>query len=123
MLLALPFVLPRFMPHILSGALLAALLVAPNGPAFARDARGDVARGRVVAETQCGECHTVGYRGPWLRKGVASFPAIAGLPSTTALSLRVTLRTSHNRRRMPHLLLSPADTDDVIAYMLSLARK
>lgn len=43
---------------------------------------------------------------------------VAALPSTTALSLKVFLRTNHNN--MPNLHLSDAETDDLVAYILSL---
>jgi hypothetical protein len=49
---------------------------------------------------------------------VPAFPAVARMPSTTALSLRVFLQTPH--ARMPNLHLSRDETDDVIAYILSL---
>jgi mono/diheme cytochrome c family protein len=106
-----------------AAALLALGLVVASTPAGAQELRGSVGKGRIVARTQCGDCHAVGREGPWMWRGVPSFPAIAELPSTTALSLRVTLRTTHVRKRMPNLLLSRTDTDDVIAYILSLARK
>lgn len=99
------------------------LLMAMGETALAQGLRGNAAKGRGVAEAQCGECHGIGFEGFWMRSGVPSFPVIADLPSTTALSLRVILRTTHTRGRMPNLLLTRADTDDVIAYILSLAQK
>jgi hypothetical protein len=50
-----------------------------------------------------------------------SFIAIANMPSTTALSLKVFLRSNHNR--MPNFIMSNADTDDVINYILSLKQR
>jgi len=47
---------------------------------------------------------------------------IANRPSTAALSLKEFLRSPH-KGRMPNFLLSRADTDDVIAYILSLKQK
>ena len=99
------------------------LLMAMGETASAQGLRGTAAKGRGVAEAQCGECHGIGFEGFWMRTGVPSFPVIADLPSTTALSLRVVLQTTHTRGRMPNLLLTRADTDDVIAYILSLAQK
>ena len=55
------------------------------------------------------------------RKGGPDLTAIANLPSTTALSLRVFLQSSH--RTMPNLIIGRADTDDLIAYILSLKRR
>jgi hypothetical protein len=51
----------------------------------------------------------------------ADFAEIANLPSTTALSLRVFLRSSYNR--MPNFILQPRDADDIVAYILSLKRR
>ncbi len=99
------------------------LVMAMGETASAQGLRGNAAKGRGVAETQCGECHGIGFEGFWMRSGVPSFPVIADLPSTTALRLRAALQTTHTRTRMPNLLLTRADTDDVIAYILSLAQK
>lgn len=99
------------------------LLMAMGEAASAQGLRGNAAKGRGVAATQCGDCHGIGFEGFWMRSGVPSFPVIADLPSTTALSLRVVLQTTHTRTRMPNLLLTLEETDDVIAYILSLARK
>ena len=51
----------------------------------------------------------------------ADFAEVANLPSTTALSLKVFLQTSH--KEMPNFSLKPAEADDIIAYILSLKRK
>jgi cytochrome c len=51
----------------------------------------------------------------------ADFAEIAKLPSTTALSLKVFLQTSH--RNMPNFILQPDEAGDVVAYILSLKRK
>ena len=40
------------------------------------------------------------------------------MPSTTALSLKVFLRSNHNE--MPNLIIPDSETDDLIAYILSL---
>jgi hypothetical protein len=47
-----------------------------------------------------------------------AFSAVAAMPSTTARSLNVFLRTSHPT--MPNLMLTNTETEDVIAYILSL---
>ena len=51
----------------------------------------------------------------------AGFAEIAKVPSTTALSLKVFLRTSH--RNMPNFILQPDEADDIVAYIMSLKRK
>jgi hypothetical protein len=50
-----------------------------------------------------------------------SFQSIADLPSTTAISLHVFLRSNH--RSMPDLLFSSAESNDLIAYILSLKQQ
>jgi mono/diheme cytochrome c family protein len=73
---------------------------------------GNVSKGQRIVEGSCQACHRSGAsRAP-------SFAAIGRMPSTTALSLGVYMRTSHPT--MPNLVLSPAELDDVIAYVLSL---
>jgi mono/diheme cytochrome c family protein len=77
---------------------------------------GNPSSGRQVATTICGSCHQViGGKG---RDGSPSFVDIASMPSTTALFLKVFLRSNH--KEMPDLIISAADTDDLIAYILSL---
>ena len=96
----------------------AAAVAASTAIATAQDLRGNVASGRALAQRWCGNCHQVSAAAPPARAGVASFADIARLPSTTALSLRVFLRTSH--ADMPNVQLSEAQSDDLIAYVLSL---
>jgi hypothetical protein len=68
---------------------------------------------RQIAAKICGNCHEIS---PTMSPKTAvgpRFEDIANLPSTTALSLKVFLRSSH--KRMRNLILSGADSDDVIA--------
>ncbi|MBI3703625.1 MAG: cytochrome c [Rhizobiales bacterium] len=76
--------------------------------------------GRQVAIELCSSCHQVISGQPRSRQNVASFFAIANLPSTTALSLKVFLRSNH--KGMPNLIVSESDSDDLIDYILSLKR-
>ena len=67
-----------------------------------------------MAEATCLGCHgaqNASHKAP-------AFSAIAAMPSTTAQSLDVFLRTSHPT--MPNLMLSGTDRSDLIAYILSL---
>lgn len=100
---------------------LAILLVGLAAAGAAAQTIGDVAAGRELARTWCANCHVV-ERGqsisPQSGDAVATFPSIAAMPSTTALSLRVFLQTPHGR--MPDFALSRTETDDLIAYILSL---
>lgn len=81
-------------------------------PAEAQDQR-DAARGRALVAANCDTCHASVPAGR-----APSFASVAAMPSTTALALGVFLRTSHPS--MPNIVLSPAELDDVIAYILSL---
>jgi len=84
--------------------------------ALAQPLAGDPLTGRQTATAICAPCHqTDGRR----LDGIApTFLDVANMPSTTALSLKVFLRTSHNE--MPNLIISNSDTDDLIAYILDL---
>ncbi len=91
-------------------AALAAMLATP---ALAQDV-GNPVIGKRIADSQCAECHASGL----LPGRAPAFSAIARMPSTTATALTVYLRTSHPA--MPNIILTPAEQDDVIAYILSL---
>jgi mono/diheme cytochrome c family protein len=76
--------------------------------------------GRQVAIELCSSCHQVTEGQPRPRQNAASFFAIANLPSTTALSLKVFLRSNH--KGMPDLIVSESDSDELIDYILGLKR-
>ena len=97
--------------------LLIALAFAPQAMAQQRDP----APGRRIAERDCTLCHEVrpGETGPGAMASAPPFQLVARMPSTTELALRVFLRTSH--AGMPNILLSEAELDDIIAYIVSLA--
>jgi len=98
--------------------LLAALAaVTSAAAAMAQDKNGDAAAGARLAQRWCSSCHQPNGNAS-ATYPASSFVAIARLPSTTAMSLRVFLRTSHPS--MPNVQLTPADTDDLVAYILSL---
>jgi len=77
--------------------------------------------GRQVAIELCSSCHRVVDGQLLPRENIASFFAIANLPSTTALSLKVFLRSNH--KGMPNLIVSESDSDNLIDYILSLKRR
>jgi mono/diheme cytochrome c family protein len=96
------------------------ILTAGAAPASAQST-GDVARGAALARQWCASCHIVAQgEGRSASDAVPTFMAIAAMPSTTATSLRVFLQTPH--LRMPNFALSVGETDDAIAYILSLRR-
>jgi mono/diheme cytochrome c family protein len=77
------------------------------------------AAGRQLAEAQCAECHQVEGRAVTrLDQAAPAFADIADQISTTELSLRAFLRTPHPN--MPNFRLTREETDDVVAYILSL---
>jgi mono/diheme cytochrome c family protein len=83
--------------------------------ATAQSAEGNPLIGRQTATTLCVPCHQTGGT---RRDGPPSFVDVANMPSTTALSLKVFLRSNHNK--MPNLIIPDAETDDLIAYILDL---
>ena len=95
-------------------ASLCPILAQPSGS-------GSIPAGHQIAVTICGNCH----EDPTSSRKTTVGPKledIANLPSTTALSLKEFLGSRH-KKRMPNFILSRADTDDVVAYILSLKRK
>jgi cytochrome c len=100
-------------------AVLSAAL-AGGGAAVAQDL-GDPASGRRLAEAWCMECHAIG---PKTVEGVRpgpDFAAVANRPSTTPLSLNVFLRSNHDN--MPNFILTRAQADDIVAYILTLKER
>ena len=93
------------------------MLAAPT--ANAQDMFGDPDEGERVARETCVTCHSVDpgeiHR---VLSPVLSFQEIATDPSTTEMSLRVFLRSPH--LKMPNFILTERETDDVVAYILSL---
>jgi len=80
---------------------------------------GDPVAGRIFAESECSDCHDISREGDDYPLNTApSFLDVATQRSTTGLSLRVFLRSTH--RDMPDLILTEREQDDVIAYILSL---
>lgn len=97
----------------MSLALLAAPALAQSPPAPLAE------EGARIAQQWCANCHAIAHgRQPPTGDAASSFPAIARLASTTEMSLRVFLQTPH--ANMPDYRLSRAETDAVVAYLLSL---
>jgi mono/diheme cytochrome c family protein len=100
----------------MASGLLIAVLSALPASGHAQPLAGNPLIGRQTAITLCASCHKViGEKRPG---DPPSFLDIANMPSTTALSLKVFLRSSH--KEMPNLIISNSDTDDLIAHVLSL---
>ncbi len=81
----------------------------------------EAGNGQRLAEAWCRECHVIdGNSVQTGRNNAPSFRAIANLPSTTALSLKVFLRSSHPS--MPNFIIESSDTDEIVQYILGLKR-
>jgi len=81
-------------------------------------AKADAARGQVLAEQWCAQCHGVHLNEASANPKSPTFPAIAAEASITETSLRVFLRTPHST--MPNIMLKSDDRDDIVEYLLSL---
>ena len=104
------------MNRIMPACVIAAVTLVTQFPILAQPVERDgISSGRQIAAKICGNCHEISpTMSPKTEVG-PRFDDIANLPSTTALSLKVFLRSSH--KRMRNLILSGADSDDVIAYI------
>ncbi len=83
---------------------------------------GDAQAGAALAGQVCAECHAVRAgetKSP--HSQVPSFQTVANSPAITAMALRVWFQSEH--RSMPSLVLSEEDSDNLIAYILSLKRR
>jgi mono/diheme cytochrome c family protein len=107
------------MRSVLTLSLAVGVTLAALQPLQAQSSRGIVEAGRRLAIDWCSGCHSVAPKTVGIF--AADFAEVAKLPSTTALSLKVFLRSNH--RSMPNFILQPAEADNIIAYILSLKRK
>src|SRR5512139_2477057 len=82
-----------------------------------------MAQGARLAEEHCSNCHAVGAN-PHVKSPNSEAPPfalVAQMPSTTELSLKVFLRSSH--KNMPNFILSSEEIDSVTSYILGLKKK
>ena len=98
------------MRRSLSAAIIAVTLVTP---AFSQ--HGNLESGRRLADIWCGSCHQVGPEASL--RSTPSLPELARLSSTTELSLKVFLKSSHEN--MPNLMVSRAQIEGLVAYIMS----
>ncbi len=99
----------------------AALFVVLRRAGGATPVPDSASAGHRLAEAWCKTCHAIEENAAGASSPAPDFVAIANRPSTTELSLKVFLRTSHGN--MPNLVLTPEQTDDLVAYILRLRRK
>ncbi|HLX98425.1 MAG TPA: c-type cytochrome [Roseiarcus sp.] len=88
-----------------------ALFLVATLPSVLGQQSADPVAGERLAAANCTKCHGAHGAAP-------AFAKIAAMPSTTQTSLGVFLQTSH--ASMPNLILSAADRNNLIAYILSL---
>ena len=99
-------------------ALLVVALHRASGQTMPRDT-SPVARGQSLVQAWCLTCHGIGRQDG---SGInLDFTAIARMPSTTELSLRVFLQSNH--RNMPNIIVKGQDLDDIVAFIMSLKRE
>jgi hypothetical protein len=102
----------------------AAIAIVSGLPAVAQDSSGPdpVGSGRAFVMKTCSECHVVVPRQFMAPRDTAArdFVDIANDPNTTAMGLLVFLHTPH--ASMPNLVLTNQESNDVIAYIMSLRK-
>lgn len=117
--------MPRnYWPHVgaaLLIALAAMILIRLHDAGGAMPTTDSVAAGRKLAEAWCKSCHAIDANGGRADSTAPDFVAVANLPSTTELSLKVFLQSSHHN--MPNLMLTPEQSGDVVDYILDLKRR
>lgn len=91
--------------------------------AHAASPTGGPPNGERIAQSVCVECHAVGgdETKPSTNPKAPRFIDVAAMPSTTELSLKVFLRSSH--KDMPNLMLDEQEADAVSKYILALRKK
>ena len=99
---------------------LAALFVVRLHNASGAKSSDSAASGHRLAAAWCKGCHAIDAASGGAASAAPDFAAIAGQPSTTELSLKVFLQTSH--RSMPNLVITSDQADDLVSYILSLKR-
>jgi mono/diheme cytochrome c family protein len=94
------------------------LLIAVTSGAGAQQP-GDPLKGAALAQSVCAQCHAV--RSGQMRSPNPMAPSlsnVANWPGMTEMALRAWLQSSHPT--MPNIVLDNNETNDVIAYILSL---
>ncbi len=101
-------------------SLLAGVVVAIAGGAFAQGRAPDPAIGETLAKQWCAQCHVVDEGATPGADAGPPFAALARDPKKSESALRGFLHDP--QQPMPPLDLSKQDIDDLVAYILSLAK-
>ncbi len=100
-------------------SLIVLLLGLLPGAAGAQTRPGDVTAGRRLAMEICAGCHAVAQSQTRpAMDGAPAFLTLARDPVITERGLRAFLQTPHSR--MPSVMLTNREMDDVIRYILSM---
>src|SRR5262245_17138349 len=101
-------------------ALAALVIIRMNSAGGAALESSSTTEGHRLAQAWCKACHAIDMNTAGAAGTAPDFVAIANQPSTTELSLKVFLASSH--RNMPNLILKPEETGNLVSYILSLKR-
>jgi mono/diheme cytochrome c family protein len=104
------------MHRLAIATVLAGLSVAP---AWTQQ-RGDIARGRALAEQTCARCHSLQRNAASPNPDAPPFAIVAEVPGMSSLALTVSLQSAH--QKMPNLVLDSQEMADVIAFILGFRR-
>jgi mono/diheme cytochrome c family protein len=94
------------------------LLMRVHNAGGAKLAAYNASQGHRLAEAWCAPCHAIEPQMAGMFDPAPSFEAIANRHGTTALSLKVFLKTNH--QNMPNLVIAPDQADALANYILSL---
>jgi cytochrome c len=105
---------PRLIP-----LLAAALALALVSPALAK---GDVGRGKKIAEINCAECHAVGRTGASANAKSPTFRTLAQRYPLQELeeSLAEGIMVGHEGPEMPLFEFEPQEIEDLMAYLRTI---
>jgi cytochrome c len=94
------------------------VMIVHSAGGASRAAVRTASEGHRLAQAWCQTCHAVEPGMAGLFDLAPSFESIANRNGTTALSLKVFLKTSH--QNMPNLIVAPDQADALVSYILSL---
>lgn len=86
--------------------------------ALAAEQSGLVEEGRRIAREACADCHLLEGAGKSPVAEAPAFGAVAAMPSTTSVAIKVFLKTPH--ANMPDIILKETEIDALATYILSL---
>lgn len=94
-----------------------------HAPPPARDASGDAAEGRRMAEVYCATCHAIGARGDSPHPMAPRFRTLSEAYPVESLSEAFAEGILVGHPDMPEFRLEPAQIDDLLAYIQSVQER